>query len=154
MPTSLKSIFQAGSSGVGGGHLVAPTSVQDTVSYGDAQLGKYSALGIDASTGVTVLSLSGKFAIHGLSVANVASDTNNTTQIRLTIDGVDIFNQFIEFTNPQVYNYTIWGGGSGGAVEINNSLCPLICEQSLEVFVYNTSATNVNVGGIFVALPD
>lgn len=151
MPTSLRSIYQGSSSAAGGGHPVAPTDVPATA-VNHANLGAFQASGIDVSNGVTVLSLTGKFAIHWLQLLQVGTSGNNVAQIRLTIDGVDIFNEFV--TLLPNFAYPIWGGSISSADGENFTLCPLIVEQSLELFVYNTTATSASVRGIAVAVPN
>lgn len=146
MPTSLKSIFQGStSSAAGGGHYMAPTEPSASTVAG-SRLGYYSVQNIDISNGTVMLSLTGKFAIHKLRLNDVGTAGNNTTQIRMTADGVDIFDGFYQL--PGTLDFSIWDPNS------EDVLCPLLVDQSLEIFAYNTSATAAEVLAQIVALPE
>lgn len=152
MPTSLKQVLGGG--GAGGGHKVAPTSFVRgiaTVSNSTAILGDGAVYNVDATAGANVIQLTGKFAIHYLELRKIATSTNNSARIVLTIDGAVIFDRQVT-TNLGNYEVVLWGEHISDNMKAN-IFCPLICEQSLEVYVENTTANDAEAVFRIVALP-
>lgn len=134
MPTSLKETLASG----GGGFRLAP----DLTWPGTKNPSRGSkAVTVNPSTGlVTALSLSGKWVLSLLSIDSGVSDT---LTVKLTIDGIVIWNDDVTFGGDLSLLGIGYGAATGDGSFVNDTLA--ICDSSIVLELQSTSVTSVTV---------
>ncbi len=120
---------------------LAPDSnfIQDAL-FSDSTAPRRTTATIDPSSGLTpILSLVGKFEVSMLQLLNITG--SDTTTVKMTVDGVDIWNSSKVFnnSNPGLL-------GMVGDITVNGALNEsFVCNTSLLIEIQTTTDTSVSL---------
>ena len=113
-----------------GADLTFPSTITD---YDD---GIISVVGIDTTSGLTeVLGLTGKYSIQHL---NFTSMSLESAQIKLTVDGVVIWDDTFVLGDPTLLLY---GASTNSGAGLDS---PFVCQSSLSLEIQMSVDTDIN----------
>lgn len=122
---NLKNIYGSGRS------VMTPSQTYSSQALG---IGGVVVTPVNINSGVTLLSLSGRWSLNFASL-NMAATTGTIT-LAVTVDGVIILNTVITALATQLPVFGLWNS----ATSIITQSSPIICDSSITIFASRTTA--------------